>query len=801
VGYLTCARSATLFVLPFSPVCRVAEGKTCPASQRASADEILAAWIGERAGWGGFLDVDLMSLEPPQVQREATAASATHSRHWLKEPIGASLEEVRGRLSALAAKLRKHVDEHTIPLLEEAQKQLEQASCRIAVIGQIKAGKSTFINALVEHPGLLPSDINPSTAVVTSLHFRKRGPAPEHAAVFQLFSSDEWSDLAEGGGNLRKLTERLVPGFKPELLRAQLEFMRKRAERRLGSDFHQLLGQCHRFKEVTPELLADYVSAGGDYEGTETGSRRRFSDITRTAELFFTDGPFSFPVTLIDTPGNNDPFLVRDEITRRSLDNPDIFVFVLSALQPLSAADISMLRLLNGLHKDRIIVFINRADQLADPVADGATVKSAVEQRLRLEFPALDIPVIIGSCWWGNLSLLAGHIDLRAHLKPSHASVLRGADLAGGAIRGEFSNVDQSRLSRALYASSGMPQLAATVTRLMTSSGTAVLFRQIAACFLEIAKSTEILAKAEFESIEKHRAARRIEAKALGAKIVEEQQSLRLFEERTSALQETFKHIEAHLAELIASGTETLRNDLRRIVHEFSDAQAELVLLSQGRRTPNKTRGCNVIPLRERLEGAYLASFEQMAGDLVRIESFLYPQLKEIIAKLVPDFPSAFLEQPTAQLQLVPSAPLSVTVAFDLDAPWWKLWFATKPSPQEQADHLRNLIDEEFATVVEELVRLAEIRLTERVDYTLQRLKAIGDGVLTGIERRKMLLGAEVALLDGGGDEQSLQRLDSELSERTHACTETVAACAMFGQELTHMIEVLDAGAAESNIL
>jgi len=37
------------------------------------------------------------------------------------------------------------------------------------------------------------------------------------------------------------------------------------------------------------------------------------------------------------------------------------------------------------------------------------------------------------------------------------------------------------------------------------------------------------------------------------------------------------------------------------------------------------------------LETAYLSGFEKLAGDLVRIESFLYPQLKSIVANLVPD--------------------------------------------------------------------------------------------------------------------------------------------------------------------
>ena len=149
--------------------------------------------------------------------------------------------------------------------------QLEQRSCRIAVIGQIKAGKSTFINALVGRPGFLPADINPWTVVVTALHFRSSPTPPEHAAVFQLFSVDEWKELAEGRGRLRELTERLVPGFQPDLLRAQLEVMRKRAERRLGSKFGELLGKCHRFDTVTPELLADYVSAGRRRRRSEGG--------------------------------------------------------------------------------------------------------------------------------------------------------------------------------------------------------------------------------------------------------------------------------------------------------------------------------------------------------------------------------------------------------------------------------------------------------------------------------------------------------------------------------------------------
>jgi hypothetical protein len=122
--------------------------------------------------------------------------------------IGTPLEEIRTRLVSIATRLEPHLESQARPIVTEATRVLADQSCRIAVIGQIKAGKSTFINAFVERQDLLPTDINPWTAVVTSLHMRNDRAAP-HAASFRMFSREEWQRLAEGGGRLRELTEGL----------------------------------------------------------------------------------------------------------------------------------------------------------------------------------------------------------------------------------------------------------------------------------------------------------------------------------------------------------------------------------------------------------------------------------------------------------------------------------------------------------------------------------------------------------------------------------------------------------------
>ena len=57
-------------------------------------------------------------------------------------------------------------------------------------------------------------------------------------------------------------------------------------------------------------------------------------------------------------------FLVRDEIARRALESAHVHIVVLTSRQAMSAADVALLRILQGLRKDRIAVFINRIDEL-----------------------------------------------------------------------------------------------------------------------------------------------------------------------------------------------------------------------------------------------------------------------------------------------------------------------------------------------------------------------------------------------------------------------------------------------------
>ncbi len=235
---------------------------------------------------------------------------------------------------------------------------------------------------------------------------RRGGSRRSNAASFQFFSAEEWHDLANGDRRVRELTQRLDPSFEPDLLRRHVEAMKQRAVMRLGADFAELLGSAHNF-----ETLQHRAARALRLLGRLRRQRRQlgqYADITKQADLYFDDGPFAFPVTLTDTPGTNDPFLIRDEITRRSLESADLYIVVLTARQPLAEADVNLMRLMHGLNSERIIVFVNRVDDFADVGYDLAEVLMYVEMKLQANFPGARIPVVAGSAAWANCALKRG---------------------------------------------------------------------------------------------------------------------------------------------------------------------------------------------------------------------------------------------------------------------------------------------------------------------------------------------------------------------------------------------------------
>lgn len=229
----------------------------------------------------------------------------------------------------------------------------EGRNLRIAVIGQMKAGKSSFLNAAFFGRDLLPKADTPMTAALTKIVH-----APQARAEVVFYDRDDWEGIERRARDYaqryaeeeaRLIEESRTSPFAiprhpspqeierriPESLKASLELVKKAEEHAL--DVPAYLGTTKVLDQIDgaenlARALHDYVGSGG-----------RFTAITKMTVLSV-DDPRLEGLEIIDTPGFNDPVVSRGQATRAFLGQCDV-IFLLSTLsQFLTAADMAVLR-------------------------------------------------------------------------------------------------------------------------------------------------------------------------------------------------------------------------------------------------------------------------------------------------------------------------------------------------------------------------------------------------------------------------------------------------------------------------
>jgi signal recognition particle receptor subunit beta len=652
----------------------------------------------------------------------------------------AALDKIRTDLIVWGRQLNQLVDGPAQMLIQDGQQVLAELVCRIAVIGQVKAGKSSFVNALVGRPGLLPTDVNPWTTVVTRLHFNCASAPEGVASAFKFFDHDEWKMIAEGGGRIRELTERLVPGFTSDALSRYLYAMKKRAEQRLGKEFGKLLGTTHTFPELDRNILERYVCAGASRSpGDELG---KYSDITKTADLYFRSNEFGFPTALIDTPGTNDPFLVRDEITRRSLDGADFHIVVLTARQPLSTADVALFRILRGLHKDRIVVFVNRIDELATLPADAQTVAELVHDGLRAEFPDIDIPIVTGSALWANASLSIDNADQSSILSPAFRAYARhvtGRDICAAP------QIPPGELADVLMACSGIPELHERLNQAILNSHASRTIAHTAANFCEFAHVGEISTHGEIVRLDQlmRMTAESPETNAHEARKLEENADR--VRQLSVDLEQTILGLDRQLNSLVQTECEALSGTLHERIAAFSEQERLRLgeVMSQSKSV--RSWRCDSAALRRLIETEYLKRLQETENRIVGPEYNIFHRLQESVAHVLPDalqgLELTLLPPPITPLSL---SALGKAVVFDLDHPWWMAWWKGRLSQEDRLKELDRMISDEFSPVVNDLVSAAHTRLAQQVSSTLQSARVICSGVVDALRTQSEWHAAKV---------------------------------------------------------
>jgi hypothetical protein len=657
----------------------------------------------------------------PSVPDDASITLQSHpatnqNKLLARHPIGSTLEALRRELIACGQALQGTAPFQGRAFFKDTLDALAQLTCRIAVIGQVKAGKSSLINALIGIPGLLPTDINPWTTAVTHLHFGSADAPAGVAAQFMFFAPDEWERLAHGGGRIRELTQRLVPGFEVELLQEHVDAMRRRSEERLGSALGDLLGKKHVFETLLPGDLERYVSSGPPVlSGDQAEHAGIYSDIVKTADLFFSNNDFGLPTIIIDTPGTNDPLLVRDEITRRALEAADIYIVVLTARQALSTADVALLRILRGLHKDRIVVFINRIDELGDVLRDCPVIVQHVRAGLRREFPTSEIPVVAGSAFWAEMATGSSDADLARALSKKVKAY------AGHLVQQAGTNVRKEPPAQALMRCAGLAALADVLAGLTLRSGTSNTLKHACRSFVELGQVGRNATQKAITIVETERRASLSRQQQGEEELRAIDADVKRNEQLTVALQGLLVDLDANMDRVIERRCAKMLDVLRDTIAAFAELECDNLRRAMVDGHRSSVWQCEASSLRRELEEFFVTSYRGAEEEISTLEAQVFPQLQELLSRhdsrwRRPD--EARMRSGAADLPSLGA--LSQIVALDLEEPWWRRWWASSSNPEARVGSLDHLIKQEFYPIVDALVQAARTHLKARQSAALQ---------------------------------------------------------------------------------
>ena len=240
----------------------------------------------------------------------------------------------------------------------------EERQLKLGIIGSVKAGKSSFLNALIfDGDEILPKAPTPMTASLTKIKYAQ---VPEAKIVF--YKKYDWENIksmaqkydnkvteaydkamkdyqtsmayCEGAPSIpypnRETIEKTVRGSLSEEIVASKELVSMVEKRNMDPD--KYLGTDVVIEGDPQEAPEAYISKLRQY----VGSDGRFTPLVNHIELSI-NNPMLDGFEIIDTPGLNDPIISRSKATKEYLTNCDVVFLVSSVGQFLTRQDISLI--------------------------------------------------------------------------------------------------------------------------------------------------------------------------------------------------------------------------------------------------------------------------------------------------------------------------------------------------------------------------------------------------------------------------------------------------------------------------
>ena len=232
----------------------------------------------------------------------------------MEQNLFEEFQNKKNKLKSLALKAKDFgwIDENRC---KELIDKLEKDILTIGVIGQMKCGKSTFLNSFVFEDTVLPAATTPMTAALSVITYGE-----QKKVVAEFYTNDEWEEQKAQAA--RSLDDVAGDTMAESKIKAAKELVSKAS--RLSSNLRDCLGKT---KEDSFDNIIEYVGADGKYVS-----------ITKSVKIYYPK-EYLKGVEIVDTPGFNDPIVSREERTKEFLKKADVVLMMLYAGRPFDATD------------------------------------------------------------------------------------------------------------------------------------------------------------------------------------------------------------------------------------------------------------------------------------------------------------------------------------------------------------------------------------------------------------------------------------------------------------------------------
>lgn len=173
-----------------------------------------------------------------------------------------------------------------------------QPTLQIGVVGKMKVGKSALINSVIFGSDVLPSRSEPVTASLTKIFY-----GDKNTSTVEFLSQEDFNSLEKlaqySGDDCYQLLQK----------ESAVEFLAK-----LPSNYQNMLGKV--LTDIPNNELSKYVATDGEYCGLVKSVLMEINNDNLKG------------ITIIDTPGFNDPVVTRGETTKEFLTDCHVVLFV-----------------------------------------------------------------------------------------------------------------------------------------------------------------------------------------------------------------------------------------------------------------------------------------------------------------------------------------------------------------------------------------------------------------------------------------------------------------------------------------